>query len=395
MGAVWEGRNEILGRRVAIKVMHSAMSHDRELVARFEREAQAAAKIGSKHICGVYDLGGLADGDRYMIMEFLEGETLHQRLKREKKLTPQQIVPIGIQLLEGLAKVHDADIVHRDLKPANIFLARDDGREVVKILDFGICKMKSGKGVDLSTGVGDLLGTLPYMCPEQLEHGNKRLDGRADLYAVGVMLYRCVTGQLPYRAPNLQELLALLRAGHAPKVNELEPDVDRGFAAVVDRAIEWDPKARYATARDFRDALVAWTKDRARVERILADFMETLSDDRAPAAPPPPPRGTAFADEHKTKRYAGADRDAQLLDNLAADEEEEIGPSSQRPSARPYPRVPGETTKRKRRRRSTAPPPPVASRETKTTVPGARRPPSIDVDDVDDEAKTIPRHGKR
>jgi serine/threonine-protein kinase len=369
------------------------MARDRELVARFEREAQAAGKIGSKHVCGVYDLGGLADGDRYMIMEFLEGETLHQRLKRERKLGVSDLVPIGIQLLEGLAKVHDADIVHRDLKPANIFLARDDGRETVKILDFGICKMKSGKGVDLSTGIGDLLGTLPYMCPEQLEHGNKKLDGRADLYAVGVMLYRCVTGELPYRAPNLQDLLALLRSGHAPKVTDLEPDVDRGFASIVDRAIEWDPKARYANARDFRDALVGWTKDRARVERLLADFVEI---DRTPAAPPAPSRPRpAFHEEAKTQRYAGADRDAQLLDNLHAEEDDTPAasdPSPERPRANPRQAV--ETSTKKRKRKSTAPP--VAGRESKPTVPKNAPLPRFAIEgDDDDEAQTLPRHGTK
>jgi serine/threonine-protein kinase len=167
MGAVYEGQNLRIDRRVAIKVMHASMARDRELVARFEREAHAAAKIGSKHIVDVFDLGDLPGGDRFMVMEYLEGETLHARLKARQRLPPQEVVPMGVQLLEGLAKVHDADIIHRDLKPSNIFLAHvEGGREFVKILDFGVCKMtrEKGKGGDLSTGIGDLLGTLPYTC---------------------------------------------------------------------------------------------------------------------------------------------------------------------------------------------------------------------------------------
>src|SRR4051812_33437697 len=146
MGAVYEGENIRIDRRVAIKVMHASMTRDRELVARFEREAHAAAKIGSKHIADVLDLGGLPSGDRFMIMEYLEGETLLARLKKVERLTTHEVAPIGAQLLAGLAKVHDAGIVHRDLKPANIFLATGDGgRVLVKILDFGICKMTREK----------------------------------------------------------------------------------------------------------------------------------------------------------------------------------------------------------------------------------------------------------
>jgi serine/threonine protein kinase len=379
MGAVYEGQNLRIDRRVAIKVMHASMTRDRELVARFEREAHAAAKIGSKHIADVLDLGDLPSGERFMILEYLEGETLLARLKRVERLTTQEVAPIGIQLLAGLAKVHDAGIVHRDLKPANIFLATADGGPViVKILDFGICKMTRDKGTgDLSTGVGNLLGTLPYMCPEQIEHGTKQLDGRADIYSVGVMLYRCVTGRLPYRASNLVELLSQLRAGGAPHVCDLQPDVDKAFGAIIDKAIEWDPKARFPTARDFHAALVGWTQQRTRVNRMLADFLDASAPDVLPASPALPkskPPSMFPAEDPKTKRYPGRDLDAQLIDNLHADEDATTETKKTGLGAQLIPRAQASTeTRTKKRKRASI----------RETVP----------DTDDDDAKTIPKHG--
>jgi eukaryotic-like serine/threonine-protein kinase len=277
MGEVYEGHSLRLNRRVAIKVMHAAMAKHRSLVMRFEREAQAAANIGSVHVVDVFDLGDLPNGERYMVMAFLEGESLQARIAAASRLAPYVIAPIVIQLLEGLTKVHQAGIVHRDLKPANIFLARgEEGDDLVKILDFGVCKLsdKDSSKSDVATGVGALLGTLAYMSPEQLEHGSKGLDGRADLYAVGVLLYRAVTGKLPYGASTVIDLLKQLREGHAPRIGELADDVDKHFSAIVHKALEWDRTARFATAKEFRRALIDWTKSVARIEEVLSDFLE-------------------------------------------------------------------------------------------------------------------------
>jgi serine/threonine-protein kinase len=277
MGAVFEGENLRLKRRVAIKVMHAAMARERKLVMRFEREAQAAANVASRHVVDVFDLGDLPTGDRYMVMEFLDGQSLQARLKERSRLPPPEIAAVAVQLLEGLARVHQAGIIHRDLKPPNIFLARaEGGDEIVKILDFGICKMndRDRPRGDVSTGVGDVLGTLAYMSPEQLEHGSRGLDARADLYAVGVMLYRSVTGALPYGSSSVVDLLRELREGRAPRIGDLAGDVDPRFSAIVHKALEWDRSARFATARDFQRALGDWLKGLSRIEEVLSDFLE-------------------------------------------------------------------------------------------------------------------------
>jgi eukaryotic-like serine/threonine-protein kinase len=278
MGAVFEGHSIRLNRRVAMKVLHASMAKQKTLVARFEREAQAAANIGSVHVVDVFDLGDLPNGDRYMIMEFLEGESLQARLDAVNQLTPLVIAEIVIQLLDGLEKVHAAGIIHRDLKPANVFLARGEGgTDLVKILDFGVCKFTqpAAKAKDVSTGVGAVLGTLGYMSPEQVEFGSKDLDGRADLYAVGVLLYRAVTGKLPYGASTVIDLLKMLREGRAPHVADLAGGVDKVFSGIVTKSLEWDRTARYASAKELRQALVGWMAGLARIEEVLSDFLGT------------------------------------------------------------------------------------------------------------------------
>ncbi|MCA9277439.1 MAG: serine/threonine protein kinase, partial [Phycisphaerales bacterium] len=174
------------------------MAEKTDVVQRFEREAQAAGRIGSEHIVEVLDLGNLPSGERFMVMEFLEGEDLTARIKRLKRLTPQQAVPILVQVLEGLAAAHDAGIIHRDLKPDNIFILRNKaGRaDFVKILDFGVSKF-SALDSDMSmTKTGAVMGTPYYMSPEQAKGG--KIDARSDLYAVGVVLYQAITGRVPF-----------------------------------------------------------------------------------------------------------------------------------------------------------------------------------------------------
>ncbi len=263
MGTVYEGENTRISRRVAIKVLRAEAANRPELAARFEREARAAAQIGSKHVCDVLDLGDLPNGDSYLVMEFLDGEDLASRLKSLGRMPDAEALSVAYQLTEGLATMHEAGIIHRDLKPANVFLSKGaHGRDTVKILDFGVSKFASQPNDSLHmTATGAVMGTPLYMSPEQAR-GAKDIDARSDLYAVGVVLYKAVTGKLPFRGDNFNEILFKIALEIPPPVMELAPDVDPAFAAIIERAMAKDPTDRYQTARELNQALYALGTER-------------------------------------------------------------------------------------------------------------------------------------
>lgn len=258
MGSVYEGENTRIHRRVAIKVLHAHVASNSEVVLRFEREAQAAGRIGSEHIVEVLDLGHLPSGERYMVMEYLEGESLGERLKKRRRLAPQVIAPIVHQLLAGLDGAHAAEIIHRDLKPDNIFLLASRGgqRDFVKVLDFGVSKFSAIERECGATRTSAVLGTPFYMSPEQAKGGE--VDKRSDLYAVGVILYQCVTGRLPHQGGTFDEL-AFKIALEPPEPAELVvPGLDPAFAAIVRRAMGREPAERFQSAGEFQRALGNW-----------------------------------------------------------------------------------------------------------------------------------------
>jgi tRNA A-37 threonylcarbamoyl transferase component Bud32 len=258
MGAVYEAENVLIRRHVAIKVLHPHVAERQDARVRFEREAQAAGRIGSPHIVEVLDMGELDGGARFLVMELLEGTTLAQRVRDAGRLSPDEAAPIVIQLLAGLGAAHAADIVHRDLKPANVFLAgnRSVG-DYVKILDFGVSKFAVA-GDDMGmTGAGSVLGTPFYMSPEQAK-GARHIDHRSDLYAVGVILYECVTGKVPFEAETLNELIFRIVLEAPPPVESLVAGLDPAFTAIVRKAMAREAGERFQSAREMHDALVRW-----------------------------------------------------------------------------------------------------------------------------------------
>jgi eukaryotic-like serine/threonine-protein kinase len=262
MGAVYEGENTRIHRRVAIKVLHGHVATNTQAVTRFEREAQAAGRIGSEHIVEVLDLGSLANGDRYMVMEFLEGESLSDRIRARGRLSMEEAFYLLRQVLEGLAAAHSAEIVHRDLKPDNVFVlkGRRGQRDFVKLLDFGISKFnKLGDSAFSMTSTGAVLGTPYYMSPEQAR--GKGIDQRTDVYSTGVILYECVTGAIPFQAETFNELMFKIGLEEPPPVKSLNPEVDDEFAAIIKKAMIRDANERFATALEFQQALDDWAQN--------------------------------------------------------------------------------------------------------------------------------------
>ncbi len=259
MGAVYEGENIRIHRKVAIKTLHQGMAEKGDTLARFEREAQAAGRIGSKHICEVLDMGDLPDGSRYMVMEHLEGVTLAQHIRSSGRLKPTEASPIVQQLLDGLGAAHAAQIIHRDLKPANVFLLRQPGRDdFVKILDFGVSKFSVLSEEMSMTRTGAVLGTPYYMSPEQAK-GARGTDARSDLYAVGVILYECITGQVPFSAETFNELLFRIVLESPPPAESFVPDLPPEFAALIRKSMAREPADRFQTAEEFKKALADWS----------------------------------------------------------------------------------------------------------------------------------------
>jgi eukaryotic-like serine/threonine-protein kinase len=259
MGAVYEGENIRIHHRVAIKVLHPSVANDTAARERFEREAQAAGHIGSEHIVEVFDLGELPSGARYMVMEFVAGETLSQRVESAGRLSPALAAPMMLQLLDGLGAAHVAGIIHRDLKPDNILLQRTKGGgDFVKIVDFGVSKFNAlGAAAMSMTRTGAVVGTPYYMSPEQVK-GGKNTDHRSDLYSAGVVLFESVTGQLPFLADTFNELMFKIALEPPLDPEVAAPGLDPWFASILRKATARDMADRYQSAAEFAQAIAEW-----------------------------------------------------------------------------------------------------------------------------------------
>ncbi len=211
MGSVWEGRHATLGTRVAIKFIDQEYIGNEEARSRFATEARAAATIQSRHAIQIFDHGVTDEGRPYIVMELLVGESLDKRLDRLGRLSLAETARILGHVSRALQRAHDAGIIHRDLKPENIFLVRspDDDDEIAKVLDFGIAKIKGPPGgaeLTSSTKTGAVLGTPYFMSPEQAR-GLRTIDHRSDLWSLGVIAFKCVTGKLPFDGESVGDLL--------------------------------------------------------------------------------------------------------------------------------------------------------------------------------------------
>jgi serine/threonine-protein kinase len=290
MGVVYLAQHPGIGRKAAIKVLHPDLARKPDLVTRFFNEARAATAIKHPGIVAVYDFGTLPDGASYIIMEFLEGESLSARIRRLGRIPLGAAVDFTLQTASALAAAHAAHIVHRDLKPDNIFLVADldqEGREIIKVLDFGIAKLNAeGVGAGgVKTRTGAVMGTPVYMSPEHCL-GTKEIDHRSDIYSLGIILYEMICGQPPFVSTGFGELINLhLNAAPAPPRTH-DPAVPSELQAVVMRMLAKEASQRYQSMGEVQQALRGIRTD------LRPDLGSMPPRKSAPARPGPPSQTT-------------------------------------------------------------------------------------------------------
>lgn len=253
MGVVYNARDERLKRRVAIKVLPPELAFREEIRLRFLREAETAARLSHPHIVPIFSVGEGPDGLVYFIMAFVDGEPLSGKLQRRGTLPPEEARRVMLETVDALGAAHALGIVHRDVKPDNILLEGSRGR--VMVTDFGIAKaLSSATGPGTLTGTGVAIGTPHYMSPEQAL-GEREIDGRSDLYSLGVVGYQMLVGELPFSAPTVPGLLMKQITEEAPDITLKRSDCPAELSACVMRCLDKDPEKRWPTADALRRAL--------------------------------------------------------------------------------------------------------------------------------------------
>lgn len=283
MGEVYRATHTLMAKTVAIKVLRAQLEHRDDLVERFRREAQAAAHIDHPNICAASDFGQMDDGTFFLVIEFLEGRTLEEYIEAQAPIGARRTVEIATQIASGLSRAHELDVIHRDLKPENIMLAaREGGGELVKILDFGVARVRLTEQHENSqlTQAGTVWGTPLYMAPEQAAGGE--VDGRSDLYSLGVILYEMLCGRPPFKDSNPARVMAMHLTHKPAPPSEYAPDakIPPALESLILELLEKDPDQRPASAalliERLNTCLDAETKPIARRAQNIADQSSVL-----------------------------------------------------------------------------------------------------------------------
>jgi eukaryotic-like serine/threonine-protein kinase len=270
MGTVYEARHEVLGSSVALKFLHSDLAKRPGLTQRFLQEARVSATIQSLHVTHVTDVDTAQDGSPYLVMELLSGEGLQGLLDRQGKLPVEQAIDFALQILAGLEAAHAMGVVHRDMKPDNVFVTQSSGGPLLKLIDFGIAKLRASseytKGL---TRAGVVMGTPEYMAPEQLLSA-QTTDHRADLYSLGVMLFEMISGLRPADGDDAEMIVAAVDNGRVRKLRDVAPGLPDGLVALIERATLPDREQRFESAAAMRLALAPFAGHLSHAGRLAA-----------------------------------------------------------------------------------------------------------------------------
>ena len=285
MGLVMAATHVQLQQRVALKFLRADMLDNPQVVLRFTREAQAAARIQGPHVARVLDVGELPSGAPYMVMEYLDGDDLERTLRRRGALPPSEAVDLLLEGAEAVAEAHALGIVHRDLKPANLFLARyPGGRQIVKVLDFGISKVQEPAGTPGLTQPASMFGSPPYMAPEQVRSA-RSADARSDIWSLGAVLYEVLTQSLPFPAESYQAQFAAILLNDPAPPRTLRPEIPPGLEAVILRCLHKDPAQRFQEVASLAFALAPFgSPSSADVPARIARVISTAATGRPASA---------------------------------------------------------------------------------------------------------------
>jgi serine/threonine-protein kinase len=294
MGEVYEAQHELIGRRFALKFLHPQLASNTEVVARFQREAQAAGSLENENIAAVVDAGTADDGAPYLVMEYLDGEDLAHLLVRGGPLPVLRAVYIMIQACRGLAAAHSRGIVHRDLKPENLYICRrNDGSDLIKVLDFGIAKLHTGRASTSLTQTGTTMGTPYYMSLEQAR-GAKDVDHRTDIYALGVILYEMLSGAKPHPGESYNAILYHVLTQEPALLDSIRTGLPPSLSVIVQKAMAREPNDRYASVAELMEALIPFSgrnvtplRSQAGLPVVLGETMKSPVSLRAMAVPAP------------------------------------------------------------------------------------------------------------
>jgi len=264
MGAVYKGYDRVIGRQVAIKMLGEAGTTQEESVARFQREAQVVGQLRHRNVVEVFDFG-IENGKPFMVMELLEGKDLASLLDKRGALPIGRAVDIVLGVTAGLSAAHERGLVHRDIKPANIFLSHEGGDEIPKILDFGISKTSDSR----LTVAGSVFGTQHYISPEQARN-SADVDGRSDQYALGVILYQCLTNRPPHDGDNIYSVIKNIVEGRFAPPSAHRHDIPPALESIIMKAMATDPAERFASVYELGVALLPFASERGK--RQWSDF---------------------------------------------------------------------------------------------------------------------------
>jgi len=312
MGAIYKATHLNLGKPVVVKVLHPHLVKEETHVQRFKREAKAASRLNHPNCITILDYDKTPDNWSYICMEYVEGKDLCRVLYEEKKLSPERAIDIALQVVDALDEAHSKGVIHRDLKPENIMLEKMRNKpDFVKVLDFGIAKIQDSSDTasgSFKTATGMVFGTPEYMSPEQIR--GEELDGRSDIYSLGVVLYQMLTGILPFTGETVLEVATKHLREPPPPLEEVAPELPKELIQVVNKMLEKNREQRFSSAGELRDALLHClqvVKGQAPQTTLAAPPLQSRIPTKKDFVPVrlqhPPEAGEALSDEFEfTKR---------------------------------------------------------------------------------------------